>query len=82
MIKMRVSQPSVKMQVSSPSVHMEIKPTKVVRVGGTTDHRELENRDADNQHPIKAITGLGDELKKIPPAVERITNTEIEGMLT
>ena len=81
MIKMRVSQPSVKMQVSSPSVHMEIEPTKVVVVGGTTDHRELENRDADDQHPIKAITGLQNVLNTIPPASEKITNTEIEEML-
>ena len=26
--------------------------------GGTKDHTELENRDAENQHPISAITGL------------------------
>lgn len=49
--------------------------------GGTTDHRALTNRDADDQHPIKAITGLADKLNTIPPAAERITNTEIEEML-
>lgn len=26
--------------------------------GGTTDHRYLSNRDAENQHPIEAISGL------------------------
>lgn len=26
--------------------------------GGTTDHRALTNRDAENQHPIEAISGL------------------------
>ena len=26
--------------------------------GGTSDHRQLTNRDAENQHPITAITGL------------------------
>ena len=52
-----------------------------VRTGGTTDHRALSNRDADDQHPIKAITGLADKLNTIPPAAERITNTEIEEML-
>lgn len=26
--------------------------------GGTTDHRYLTNRDAENQHPIEAISGL------------------------
>ena len=49
--------------------------------GGTTDHRALTNRDADDQHPIKAITGLTENLNTIPPAAERITNTEIEEML-
>lgn len=29
---------------------------------GTTDHRELEHRDAANQHPISAITGLPEVL--------------------
>lgn len=32
--------------------------------GGTSDHRELEYRDAEGQHPIGAITGLGSELSK------------------
>lgn len=50
-------------------------------LGGTTDHRALTNRDADDQHPIKAITGLIEKLNTIPPAAERITNTEIEEML-
>lgn len=49
--------------------------------GGTTDHRALTNRDADDQHPIKAITGLIEKLNTIPPAAERITNTEIEEIL-
>lgn len=26
--------------------------------GGTSDHRSLSNRDAENQHPISAVTGL------------------------
>lgn len=40
---------------------------KVIRTGGgagTGDHRDLINRDAANQHPISAITGLEDELAK------------------
>lgn len=32
--------------------------------GGTLDHRELEYRDAQGQHPIGAITGLDSELSK------------------
>lgn len=30
--------------------------------GGTYDHRDLQQRDADDQHPISAITGLQDAL--------------------
>lgn len=43
------------------------------------DHRALLNRDAENQHPIGAITGLQltlDALKMNP-----ITNTEIDEIL-
>lgn len=32
--------------------------------GGTSDHRQLSNRNAANQHPISAITGLQDALDK------------------
>lgn len=32
--------------------------------GGAPDHRELSNRDAKDQHPIGAITGLDRELSK------------------
>lgn len=38
---------------------------KVIRTGGGTgtgDHRDLSNRDAANQHPISAITGLENAL--------------------
>lgn len=31
---------------------------------GTTDHNKLKNRDAENQHPIKAITDLEKELSE------------------
>lgn len=32
--------------------------------GGMPDHRDLINRDTEDQHPIGAITGLDDELSK------------------
>lgn len=35
-------------------------------VGGIADHRVLVNRDAPDQHPIEAITGLEKEVKQIP----------------
>lgn len=49
--------------------------------GGTTDHRYLTNRDAENQHPIRSIDGLERELKRIPPPAEPLTNLELEEML-
>ena len=33
--------------------------------GGTFDHRELDFRDAEDQHPISAITGLQDLINNI-----------------
>ena len=72
----------LKMVLSQPEIRMKIEPAKVVYQNtGTSDHRELTNRDADDQHPIKAITGLQEKLDTIPPAAERITNAEIEEML-
>ena len=40
--------------------------TGVITIGGgtgTTDHNQLINRDKENQHPIKSITGLEEALK-------------------
>lgn len=34
--------------------------------GGTSDHRHLTGRDAQDQHPVSAITGLQDILETIP----------------
>lgn len=34
--------------------------------GGTTDHRFLTGRDAVNQHPVDAVTGLAEALEAIP----------------
>lgn len=49
--------------------------------GGTTDHRELSHRDAEGQHPIEAISGLEEEIKRIPAPVEALTNQELEAIL-
>lgn len=48
---------------------------------GTTDHRQLSNRDAEEQHPIASITGLEAELKRIPEPIEALTNFELEEIL-
>ena len=34
--------------------------------GGSMDHQKLYNRDAENQHPIKAIEGLEKALENVP----------------
>lgn len=55
---------------------------------GTLDHSVLINRDALDQHPMSAITGLANyissietELDSIPPPPEPISNTELEELL-
>ena len=68
--------------VKRPEIEFALENVRVVNTGGTGDHRQLTNRDAEDQHPIKAITGLQAQLNTIPPATERITNMEIEEMLT
>lgn len=59
------------------------------------DHATLINRDADDQHPISAITGLGDKLDEIDADIDDIggeienidgnittINTKIDGLET
>lgn len=48
---------------------------------GSEDHRQLSHRDAEDQHPIGAISGLEKELERIPEPVEALTNSELEEML-
>lgn len=45
---------------------------KAEEASGTSDHRELTNRDAENQHPISAISGLTAELDEIHQAISAI----------
>lgn len=45
----------------------------------TSDHRELTNRDAENQHPIGAITSLSPELGARPSAA--LSNQDIQIIL-
>lgn len=49
--------------------------------GGTMDHRLLSNRDAEKQHPVKAIDGLEEELRRIPAPAEPLANLELEELL-
>ena len=50
--------------------------------GGAADHARLTGRDRDDQHPMKAVSGLSAALARVPPAVEPMTNTELEELLT
>lgn len=47
--------------------------------GGTSDHQKLSNRDAADQHPIAAITGLEAALAGKQPAGSYLTNEALTG---
>lgn len=48
---------------------------------GVSDHRKLTGREAEDQHPISSISGLTDQLNRIPEPVEALTNSELEDLL-
>lgn len=48
---------------------------------GTHDHNKLYNREAENAHPINAITGLQEELDDKITSSNVLTTKEIEGLL-
>ena len=65
---------------------IEAEPVIVVELvnsggGGATDHALLTGREKPDQHPIEAVTGLQGAIERIPPAVEPITNSELEELL-
>jgi len=45
-------------------------PSATVQVGGARNHNTLTGRDADDQHPISAITGLQEQLDEKVSAEE------------
>lgn len=47
-------------------------------VGGTNDHRELTNRDAADQHPMSAITGLAAALAEKQPKGNYLTQDNLQ----
>lgn len=47
--------------------------------GGTTDHNQLTNRDAENQHPMSAITGLVKALEDKQPTGDYLTQDDLSG---
>lgn len=59
-----------KMEVSEiPVLNMEIEDVQLVHIT-ERDHNKLNNRDVADQHPIEAITGLGDKLSEVDKAFE------------
>lgn len=52
-----------------------------VMIPAETDHAKLKNREAADQHPISAITGLRAELDSALSDSEALTNIEIEEIL-
>ena len=48
-------------------------PEVATGTGGANDHSKLTNRDADNQHPMSAITGLKEALDGKQPAGDYLT---------
>ena len=49
--------------------------------GGTSDHSMLSNRDAANQHPMSAITGLEKALESKQPAGAYLTDKDLDTTL-
>lgn len=50
--------------------------------GGTSDHSKLVNRDAANQHPMSAITGLELALEGKQPTGDYLTDKDLDATLT
>lgn len=50
--------------------------------GGTSDHSKLTNRDAANQHPMSAITGLEAALEGKQPTGDYLTDKDLDATLT
>ena len=51
---------------------------EVAQSVGTSDHTKLENRDADDQHPMSAITGLTDALAGKQPTGNYLTRDDLQ----
>lgn len=76
-INISVKNPELTLQTSSPTLDL-------IGVGGDVihenDHNKLLNRDAQDQHPISAITGLQEALDNIPAPTNCITREEFEAV--
>lgn len=59
----------------------DAKTTAEQALEGKLIHERLAGREAEGQHPVRAIEGLTDELKRIPAPTEALTNFELEELL-
>jgi hypothetical protein len=64
---------SVRISVSTAAPTVNLSGGTSGGSGGTSDHRALLHRDAEDQHPIGAITGLAEALEAgVPIASETV----------
>lgn len=64
---------SVRISVSTAAPTVNLSVGTSGGSGGTSDHRALLHRDAEDQHPIGAITGLAEALEAgVPTASEAV----------
>lgn len=66
--------------------HADVTPlgeafSEVITIPAESDHAKLKNRDAEDQHPIGAITGLRNELDSKQSINAVLTNMDIEKIL-
>lgn len=72
----------IRFKVTEPEpVRMRVADAVAVGGDGTSDHRRLSNRDAEDQHPMSAITGLMRELDNKMEDEPALTNLEIAALL-
>lgn len=66
--------------VFEDSAEFDCRMDRAVQVVAS-DHAQLTNRDAPDAHPVKAISGLSDELGARLTASDALTNVDIETLL-
>jgi hypothetical protein len=76
MVSINVKNNPIHLTVDEENVSLSVEEVRVV---GTGDHTKLENREAPDQHPISAITGLEEALAGAGGVVEVDPTLTIEG---
>ena len=73
---------TVQFEETNQNTDVDFKDSQVVHVS-EKDHNKLINRELEDQHPIKAISGLEEELdgKMKPSDLSVLTNQELENLL-